>query len=63
MLKFIKHHLASIEGMDILASFALVLFMVIFLYVAYYAFFSMAKDTADEIAALPFQDDEVKMKL
>jgi cbb3-type cytochrome oxidase subunit 3 len=63
MLKFIKHHLASIEGMDVLASFALVLFMVIFVYVAYYAFFSMEKSTADEIAALPFQDDEVKMKL
>tara|TARA_R110002050_G_scaffold297339_2_gene458620 strand:+ start:31786 stop:31977 length:192 start_codon:yes stop_codon:yes gene_type:complete len=63
MLKFIKFHLASIEGIDILASFALVLFMVIFVYVAYYAFFSMEKNTADEIANLPFQDEEIKLKL
>ena len=63
MLKFIKSHIATIEGMDILASSALVLFVLIFLYVSYYAFFSMEKDTADEIASLPFQDDEIKIKI
>lgn len=58
MLKFIKHHIASIEGMDWLASFALLLFVAIFLYVAYYAFFVMKPEVADEISGLPFQEDE-----
>jgi cbb3-type cytochrome oxidase subunit 3 len=63
MLKFIKHHLATIEGMDYLASVALVIFVLIFLYVSYYAFFLMEKDTADEISSLPFQDDEMKINI
>lgn len=58
MLKFIKYHLASIEGMDVLASFALILFMAIFLYVSYYAFFVMSKDMVDEISDLPLQDSQ-----
>lgn len=63
MLKFIKNHLATIEGMDYLASVALVMFVLIFLYVSYYAFFSMEKDIADEISSLPFQDDEMKINI
>lgn len=63
MLKFIKGHMATIEGIDILASSALVLFVLIFLYVSYYAFFSMENEVADEIASLPFQDDEIKIKI
>lgn len=63
MLKFIKSHLATIEGMDILASVALVLFVAIFVYVAYYSFFVMEKDVENELSALPLQDDEMKLKL
>lgn len=63
MLKFVKHHLATIEGMDILASIALVLFVSIFLYVSYYALFVMKKDVADEISGLPFQDDDRKINI
>lgn len=63
MLKFIKSHLATIEGMDILASIALVLFVAIFLYVAFYAFFIMDKDMEKELAGLPIKDDESKLKL
>jgi len=58
MLKFIKHHMASIEGMDVLASFALVLFMAIFLYVSYYAFFVMSKEYSDEVSELPLNDSQ-----
>ncbi|MGB0391543.1 MAG: hypothetical protein ACPGRC_00640 [Salibacteraceae bacterium] len=63
MLKFIKSHLATIEGMDILASVALVLFVAIFLYVVYYSFFVMEKDVESELAGLPLQDDEQNLKL
>ncbi len=63
MLKFIKGHLANIEGVDALASFALVMFIAIFLYVSYYAFFSMRKEVADEISSLPLQDDEGNISL
>lgn len=58
MLKFIKHHLSSIEGIDMFASVALVLFVSIFIYVAYYAFFSLRPDVADELSALPFSNDD-----
>ena len=58
MLKFIKYHLASIEGMDTLASIALILFVGIFIYVSYYAFFVMSSDTAEEMADLPFQEGQ-----
>ena len=61
MLKFIKSHLATIEGMDILASSVLLLFVLIFLYISYYAFFSMEKDVAEEISSLPLQDDELEL--
>lgn len=63
MLKFIKSHLATIEGMDILASSALLLFVAIFLYISYYALFSMDKSVADEISSLPLQDDELELKI
>jgi cbb3-type cytochrome oxidase subunit 3 len=58
MLKFIKYHLASIEGMDTLASIALILFIGIFLYVSYYAFFVMSKETSEEISDLPFHEGQ-----
>lgn len=48
--------MATIEGMDILASIALLLFMGIFLYVSYYSFFVMSKDTAEEISEIPLHD-------
>ena len=63
MLKFIKGHLANIEGIDFLASFALLLFVFIFLYVSFYAFFGMRKEIADEISSLPLQDDEGNINL
>ena len=63
MLKFIKSHLATIEGMDILASVALVLFVGIFLYVAFYAFFIMEKDVERELSGLPLQDDDSKLNI
>jgi len=50
--------MASIEGMDVLASFALVLFMAIFLYVSYYAFFVMSKEYSDEVSELPLNDSQ-----
>lgn len=58
MLKFVKYHLSSIEGMDVMASIALVLFMLIFVYVTYYSFFVMEKNVADELAELPLTEDD-----
>lgn len=62
MLKFIKNHMATIEGIDILACVALVLFMSIFLYVSYYSFFIMKEDLADEISSLPLEEGELGIK-
>ena len=50
--------MASIEGIDVLASFALVLFMAIFLYVCYYALFVMSNEYSDEVSDLPLQDSQ-----
>jgi hypothetical protein len=60
MLKFIKHHLSSIEGVDMFASVALVLFVAIFVYVTYYSFFSLRPEVADELSALPLNNDDTQ---
>ena len=55
--------MSTIEGMDITASIALVLFVAIFLYVVYYAFFVMDKEVESELASLPLQEDDLKLNL
>ncbi len=55
--------MSTIEGMDITASIALVLFVAIFLYVVYYAFFVMDKAVESELSSLPLQEDDLKLNL
>jgi cbb3-type cytochrome oxidase subunit 3 len=63
MLKFIKSHMSTIAGVDVTASIALVLFVLIFLYVVYYAFFVMDKDVEKELSSLPLQEDDLNINL
>ncbi len=53
--------MSTIEGIDVYASIALVLFVLIFLYVVYYAFFVMDKEVERELSSLPLHEDDLKL--
>ena len=55
--------MSTIAGVDVTASIALVLFVLIFLYVVYYAFFVMGKDVEKELSSLPLQEDDLNINL
>lgn len=55
--------MSTIEGIDVTASIALVMFVVIFLYVVYYAFFVMDKEIESELSSLPLQEDDLNINV
>jgi cytochrome c oxidase cbb3-type subunit 4 len=63
MLKFIKSHMSTIEGVDVTASIALVMFVAIFLYIVFYALFVMDKQVESELSSLPLQEDDLTTNL
>jgi cbb3-type cytochrome oxidase subunit 3 len=56
MLKFIKHHLSTLGDVDVFAIASLLIFMAVFIAMAYYAYFTIKKDQADELSRLPLED-------
>ncbi len=58
MLKYIKHYVSTEVGADVLGIIALIIFMLVFVLVAYYALFGMRQEYADEMAHLPLEDDD-----
>ena len=55
--------MSTIEGVDVTASIALLMFVAIFLYVVYYAFFVMSKNVEKELSSLPLQEDDLNINL
>ena len=57
MLKFIKHNLETISGVDIYPIISLTLFFVIF--VAFFIWaMTYSKDKINELSELPFKDEK-----
>ena len=56
MLKYIKHHLDTIAGVEIYPIFSLILFFAIFTIMIIYVF-KMSKSRISEISNLPLEND------
>ncbi len=57
MLKFIKGHMTSIEGVDLFPVMAFLLFLGIFLFVIWWVY-GMRRDDVDRMSALPLASDD-----
>ncbi|MCC6700507.1 MAG: CcoQ/FixQ family Cbb3-type cytochrome c oxidase assembly chaperone [Fluviicola sp.] len=57
MLRFIKHHLATEDGVAFYGMFSLLVF-VIFFVVVLWRIWRMKKDTIDELGQLPLANDD-----
>ncbi len=55
MLKFVKHNLETIVGVEIYPMISLVIFFSVFMGYTIYAF-TYKKEKADKMSQLPFQD-------
>ncbi|MFT4753188.1 MAG: hypothetical protein ACI9GM_000818 [Salibacteraceae bacterium] len=55
--------MSTIEGVDVTASIALVMFVAIFLYIVFYALFVMDKQVESELSSLPLQEDDLTTNL
>ncbi len=55
MLKFVKHHMASIENIELFPLLALILFMLVFLYFTIWAF-SVRKTYISELEKMPLDN-------
>lgn len=62
MLRYIKHHLATEEGVQWYGMFSLFVFVIFFL-VVLIRIARMRKATIDELSAIPLSDDEPLTKL
>jgi len=62
MLRYIKHHLATEEGVQWYGMFSLFVFVIFFL-VVLIRITRMRKATIDELSAIPLSDDEPLTKL
>lgn len=56
MLKFIKHNLESIDGVEIYPIISLLLFFLVFISMIFFVF-KLPKNSIDEISHLPLEDD------
>lgn len=56
MLRFIKHNLTGIDGVSIYPIISLLIFVIFFSLVIYFAI-RMKKSRVNELSALPFEDD------
>lgn len=57
MLRFIKHHLATEDGVAFYGMFSLMVFVIFFL-VVLIRIWRMKKDTIDELGQLPLGNDD-----
>lgn len=56
MLKFIKHNLAGIDGVEIYPIISLLLFFLVFVTMVVFVF-KLPKRSIDEVSQLPLDDD------
>ena len=59
MLKFIKHNLEGIDGVEIYPIISLVLFFTVFVTMVIF-FFKLPKKNIDEVSQLPLDNDNNK---
>lgn len=57
MLKFVKHNMETIMGIDIYPIISLVLFFIVFVSFFIYAM-TYSKDKIKELSELPFKDEQ-----
>ena len=57
MLKFVKHNMETINGVDIYPIISLVLFFIVFVSFFVYAM-TYSKDKIKELSELPFKDEQ-----
>ena len=57
MLKFVKHNMETINGVDIYPIISLVLFFIVFVSFFVYAM-TYSKDRIKELSELPFKDEQ-----
>ena len=57
MLKFIKHHMETISGIEIYPLISFLIFFLFFIGVAIYAF-GMSKEHINTLANIPLGDDQ-----
>lgn len=57
MLRFIKHHIATEDGVQFYGLLSLMIFVLFFLVVTI-RMIRMRKSMVDELSAIPFNDDE-----
>jgi len=56
MLKFIKHNLSSIDGVEIYPIISLLLFFIVFVTMIVFVF-KLPKKSIDEVSQLPLDED------
>jgi len=61
MLRFIKHNLTSIDGVEIFPILSLLIFVLFFLFVITYVV-RMKKSRINELSNIPLEDDEEQIK-
>ena len=61
MLRFIKHNLTSIDGVEIFPILSLLIFVMFFLFVITYVV-RMKKSRINELSNIPLEDDEEQIK-
>jgi len=57
MLRYIKHHLTTIDGIEIYPIISLVIFFAFFVGLGWYVF-KMKKDHVEEMSNIPLEDDK-----
>jgi hypothetical protein len=57
MLRFIKHHLTSIDGIEIFPIISLIIFVTFFIGLAWFVI-GMKKDHIDKMSNIPLEDEE-----
>ena len=58
MLRFIKHHLSTEQGVDLYGMLSLLIFVIFFLIVVIRVW-RMRKSTVDELSNIPLEKDQV----
>lgn len=59
MLKFVKHHMDSIDGIEIYPLISFIIFFVFFALLLVYVF-TMSKEYVHEMSDMPLHEDEEK---
>lgn len=58
MLRYIKHHLASEQGVELYGMFSLLIFVLFFIFVLV-RISKMKKSTIEELGQLPFSTEDI----